>query len=57
MRKLPKQFFFQAMWDLTIRWQKCLTVNGAYFEGMHVPVDIEVVQVEETDEDSDSEQD
>ncbi len=51
LRQMPKQVFFQAISDLTIRWQKCLTLRGSYFEGAHVPVDIEVFEVEEVSED------
>ena len=55
MRKFPKQFFFQAICDLTIRWQKCFLAWGNYFEGAHIPVDVEEGFMEEiSDSDSDS---
>lgn len=55
LRKMPKQVFFQAISDLTIRWQKCLSLGGSYFEGAHVPVDIVTFTVNEgSDSDSDS---
>ncbi len=50
LRRMPTQVFFQAISDLTIHWQKCLTLHGAYFEGAHVPVDIETFEVEEVSE-------
>lgn len=54
LRRMPKQFFFQAISDLTIRWKKCQLAQGAYFEGAYIQVDIETIQVGES---SDSEED
>ncbi len=55
LRQMPKQLFFQVISDLTIHWQKCLTLRGDYFEGAHVPVEVEhFVAEEETDSSTDT---
>ncbi len=56
LSRMPKPIFAQAISDLTIRWQRCLIMQGDYFEGKHVPVDVEEVMVGEqssSDDDSD----
>ena len=44
------------MHDLVLRWQKCCTVEGAYFEGEHVQIDPlfakESAEAEETESES-----
>ncbi len=47
LSRMPQEIFAQAISDMTIHWQKCLTVHGDYFEGRHIPVDTEQVMVNE----------
>lgn len=54
LSRMPIQTFAQAISDITIRWHKCLCVQGAYFEGLHIPVDVEQVQVGANAESSES---
>ncbi len=44
---IPTDFYDNAMHDMVTRWQKCVQVNGDYFEGDNVKVDPLFVRVSE----------
>lgn len=48
----PEEFYTQCFSDLVTRWNKCVAVNGDYFEGSHVSVPPEDFQVQEDTTDS-----
>lgn len=39
LTNLPKQVFEDAIFDIVAHWQKCVAVNGEYFEGDSVVID------------------
>ncbi len=55
---MDKSVFLDSMHDLVLRWQKCMKVNGDYFEGDNVQIDplFEMVSGEDSDSDTDSEE-
>ena len=55
LNRMHQQVFTQAIADFTIRWQKCVTIGGDYFEGRNIPVDTEVITVGESTDSSNSE--
>ena len=56
LRKTPKETFSNAIYDLPVRWSKCVQAKGEYFEGQGIPFDPEDLPLEtESDSDSDSE--
>ena len=57
LRAIPQQEFAAAIWSLPIRWMKCISSNGEYFEGQHINVEPEDFGFEITWEDSDSDAD
>ncbi len=59
MRKIPPEDFTSALMSLPIRWMKCVSANGEYFEGCHLPVDpaehgLEIVFGEDTESENSS---
>ncbi len=58
--KIPAEDFERALMSMPIRWMKCVTAEGEYFEGHHLPFDpadhgLEIVFGEESDEEDTSE--
>ncbi len=50
LRKLKPDDFSKSLEELLIRWQKCVAAGGDYFEGMHLPVEYELVQFEDSED-------
>ncbi len=65
LRTIPAEDFESALMSLPVRWMKCVSAEGHYFEGRHLQVDpgehgLEILTVEDsetTSEDSDSDKD
>ncbi len=55
LRSIPQVEFEKALMSLPIRWMKCVSADGEYFEGRHMPYDpedhgLEIVFGEESEE-------
>ncbi len=53
----PKEFFNDTMHELVGRWQKCVKVSGAYFEGKGIEIDPLFTKDLDTETDTDMETD
>ncbi len=57
LRAIPQKDFEAAIHSLPLRWMKCITAGGSYFEGRHVEVDPDDFGFEITWGESDSDSD
>ncbi len=55
LKSIPQQEIHQAFQTLPLRWMKCISAQGEYFEGHHLQVDPDDFGFELVWEDSDSE--
>ncbi len=39
LHRIPQEDFEAALMSMPIRWMKCVSSNGEYFEGHHLPFD------------------
>ncbi len=63
LKKIPKADFQAALEQLPVRWMKCVTAGGEYFEGWNIQIDPEgnhqlvfdagTTSEEESDQDTD----
>ncbi len=56
LHSYPEEFFTQCFSDLVTRWNKCVAVDGDYFEGEHISVPPEDFQMVGTSSDSSEEE-
>ncbi len=56
LNSFDTDFFEETIADLVTRWKKCVAVDGDYFEGEHIQVDLEDFG-EDSDTDSEEEPD
>ena len=54
LRLLKAEQYSKSLEELPVRWQKCIAAGGDYFEGMHMPVEYDVVQMEDSEEEAES---
>ncbi len=59
LKKISPEDFATALMSLPIHWMKCVSADGEYFEGHHLPIDpavhgLEIVFGEDTDSESSS---
>ncbi len=47
---IPSEIYSKSLEELPIRWQKCVAAQGDYFEGMHLPVEYDLVVSEDSDD-------
>ncbi len=53
---MPTEVFSNAIHDMVLRWQKCVSVNGEYFEGDSVSVDPLFEQISGSEDSSSSDE-
>ncbi len=57
LRAIPPQDYSEAIRSMPIRWMKCISAQGEYFEGSHISVDPEDFDLEVVWDEGDSDQD
>ncbi len=57
LKNTPPKTFQDAILQLPIWWRKCVLASGNYFEGDHIGADLEVVELSDSQEDSNSSSD
>ncbi len=55
LKKTPKDTFQQAILQLPVRWKKCLLASGEYFEGDHIGANLEVVEMDVSQDEEETE--